>query len=186
MLSSLRRLLRLSGFTTLDSREKKVLLGGLLFVGAFLLVQLLVMPFVEARSALEQSILRREAELSDMKRLRQEYLALKEEEGGIEAGVDRRQPDFSLFTFLDRQAEKSRVKRQISSMKPSRSEGEGNLAEVMVEVNLQQVGLAGLVDFLLLLESSEKVVFVRRITIQGRDSGLLDVTLQVVTFTRKG
>jgi general secretion pathway protein M len=177
-----------AGLDRLEPRERWVLLGGLCFVGAFLVLQLLIMPFFVARGNLEGALLRREADLVKIAELREEYLALKEEEGGIQAGVEGRNPDFSLFTFLDRQAEASQVKKQISSMKPTETEGDGVLDEVMVEVNLQQVSLQGLVDFLLLVESAENVVFVRRISIQesGRGSNALDVALQIVTFAEKG
>jgi general secretion pathway protein M len=177
-----------TGLDRLEPRERWVLLGGLCFVGAFLVLQLLIMPFFAARANLEGALLRREADLVKIAELREEYLALKEEEGGIQAGVEGRNPDFSLFTFLDRQAEASQVKKQISSMKPTETEGEGVLSEVMVEVNMQQVSLQGLVDFLLLVESAENVVFVRRISIQesGRGSDGLDVALQIVTFAKKG
>lgn len=177
-----------SGIDRLEPREKWVLLGGLGFVACFLLVQLVIMPFFDARANLESAIIRKQAELIKIAELREEYLALKQEEGGIQAGVEGRSVDFSLFTFLDRQAEKSGVKKQITTMKPSLIEGDGVLDEVQVEMNVQQINLEKLVNFLLLVESPENVVFIRRISVQesGRDLGLLDAVMQIVTFEKKG
>ena len=185
LFTNLRRKL---GIDRLERREKWFLGGGIGFVGCFILVQLVVVPFFEAKNTLEKAILRKESDVLMIAQLSEEYFALKQEEGGIQIGIDRRSEGFSLFTYLDQQAELSQVKKQISSMKPSLIEGDGLLNEAVVEVNMQRVNLQSLVDFLLLVESSENVVFVRRISIQesGRKQGLLDAIMQIVTFEKKG
>ena len=120
------------GIDRLERREKWILGGGLAFVGCFLFAQIVVVPFFEAWNTLERTILRKESDLLNMAQLREEYLALKQEEGGIQIGIDQRSAGFSLFTFLDQQAELSQVKKQISSMKPSLIEGDGVLNEAVV------------------------------------------------------
>ena len=99
-----------------------------------------------------------------------------------------RSPGFTLFTFLDKQVTKAQVKKQIKYMKPSTLEGNDNLGESMVEMKLQRTTLKDLVSFLLLVESEENVVSIRRISIQesGKEQGYLDVILQIRTFELKG
>ncbi len=67
-------------------------------------------------------------------------------------------------------------------------EGDEDLQESIVEMKLQQISLKQLVDFLKLIESPEKVVSVKRISIQesGKEKGLLEVILQIVTFVNNG
>lgn len=176
------------GIDKLNSREKLVLGGGVAFVLGFIVLQMAIIPFVDARSKLQNSITRKEQELVDIKLLQQEHLALKNEEGTIQARIQQRGGGFTLFTFLDRQADKAKVKKQIQYMKPSTSEGDDVLDETMVEMKLQQVTLEALVNFLRLIESEKNVVFIRRLSIQesGDKQGYLDSIMQIVTFEVKG
>jgi uncharacterized membrane protein YhiD involved in acid resistance len=178
---------RKSGIDKLNSREKWVLFGGVAFVLCFLVVQLVILPVVEARSNLEKSIARKQQELQEIKLLQQEYRTLKSEEGTIQARINERGTGFTLFTFLDQQANEAKVKKQIMYMKPSILDGD-ELNEAMVEMKLQQITLAALVEFVRLVESEENVVFIRRFSLQesGDAQGYFDVILQIVTFEKKG
>ena len=120
--------------------------------------------------------------------MQEDYRSLRKEEGSVRAKINGREAGFTLFTFLDKQAEAAKVKKQIKYMKPSTLERENELRETMVEMKLQQIGIADLVAFLLLIESEKDVVFVRRLSLQesGNEPGFLDVIIQVVTFEKKG
>lgn len=176
-----------SGIDNLSTREKLVVGGGLAFVVCFLILQLAIVPFLDARSDLRSSIDRKTKELATIKDLQLEHRNLKNEEGTIQARIQQRERGFALFTFLDQQAEKAQVKKQIMYMKPSTVEGDTGYVETMVELKLQQVSLSALVSFLQLVESEQHVVFIRRISIQesGNVQGELDSILQIVTFEKK-
>ena len=179
---------RKSGIDSLDGREKRVLLGGVAFILCFAVLQLMIMPFWDSRTNIEASIERKSGELVKIKELQKEYQLLKEQEGGIQARIEQRQSGFTLFTFLDKQAAKAQVKKQIKYMKPSVQEGDDNLNESMVEIKLQRTTLKDIVAFILLVESEENVVSIRRMSIQesGNEQGYLDVILQIITFELKG
>ena len=102
--------------------------------------------------------------------------------------IAERSPGFTLFTFLDKQVTEAQVKKQIKYMKPSTEEGDDNLNESMVEMKLQRITLNALVSFIMLVESEENVVSIRRISVQesGNEQGYLDVILQIITFELKG
>ncbi|TKB28296.1 type II secretion system protein M [Desulfopila sp. IMCC35006] len=176
-----------SGIDKLNSREKWVLFGGIGFVLCFLAVQLVVVPVIDARNNLLQSIARKKQELVEIKNLQQEYRTLKSKEGTIQARINQRGAGFTLFTFLDQQANRAKVKKQIKYMKPSTIDGD-ELNEAMVEMKLQQISLNDLVGFLRLIESEQEVVFIKRFSIQesGDAQGFFDAILQVVTFEKKG
>ena len=176
-----------SGIDNLSTREKLVVGGGLAFVVCFIVLQLAIIPFFDARSDLRSSIDRKTRELATIKELQLEHRNLKNEEGTIQARIQQRERGFTLFTFLDQQAEKAQVKKQIMYMKPSTVEGDTGYVETMVELKLQQVSLSALVSFLQLVESEQHVVFIRRISIQesGNVQGELDSILQIVTFEKK-
>lgn len=176
------------GLDQLTMREKLILALGGLFVVVVICYQIIVAPYFEARGRLQSSIERKKEELTEIRLLQQEYGALRREEGGIKANLAKRPAGFTLFTFLDQQAEKARVKPQIIYMKPSVISGEGQLDESIVELKLQEVTLERLVDYLRLTESEKNVVSIRRISIQtsANKEGYLDVILQIVTFVEAG
>lgn len=185
--SLLKNIRRKSGLDSLDAREKRVLLGGCVFILCFAVLQLVILPFWNSRANIETSIERKRGELIKIKQLQKEYQQLKEQEGGIQARIKQRPTGFTLFTFLDKQAAKAQVKKQIKYMKPSIQEGDDNLNESMVEIKLQRTTLKDIVAFILLVESEENVVSIRRISIQenGKEQGYLDVILQIITFELK-
>ena len=184
---SLQKIRAKSGLDSLSAREKWVLGGGLVFILCFLILKLAIFPFVDKKNQLEHSIERKKVELVEITKLREEYLSLKAQEGTIQARIAQRDPQFSLFTFLDQQAESSGVKKQIKSMKPAVVEGEQNLDEALVDMKLQKITLSSLVDFLLLVESEKFVVFIKRISIQenGAEENFMDVNVQIATFVAK-
>lgn len=186
--SPLKDIWQKSGIESLNAREKWVLFGGVIFVLSFAIFQLAVVPFLEARNNQKNAISRKQQELIQIKDLQSEYLALKNEEGSIQARINQRGKGFTLFTFLDRQADKAQVKKQIQYMKPSTSEGDNELDETIVEMKLQQITLESLVNFLRLVESEENVVFLKRFSLQesGKEQGYFDSILQIVTFDKKG
>ena len=178
---------RKSGIDKLNNREKWVLFGGIGFVLCFLVVQLVVVPVIDTRNTLQKSIARKKQELVEIKNLQQEYRTLKSREGTIQARINQRGPGFTLFTFLDQQANVAKVKKQIKYMKPSTVDGD-ELNEAMVEMKLQQITLSDLVGFIRLIESEKDVVFIKRFSIQesGDTQGFFDAILQIVTFEKKG
>jgi len=183
----LKNICRKSGIDSLDTREQRVLFAGILFVVCFLLFQFVVSPFLESRTKIEKSIVRKRSELVKILKLQKEYEVLRSEAGGVKVTLSQRSPDFTLFTFLDKQATASKVKNRIKYMKPSTSEGNDNLNQSVVEMKLQKVTLKSLVLFIRLVESVDNVVSIRRISIQqsGREQGYLDVILQIMTFELK-
>lgn len=173
-----------SGYDQLDRRQKILLFSGLSVLMLFLLYQLLVSPYVDSRTRLLNSLQRRQADLQEIKKFRQEYSLVKKEEGGVKGRLTKRPKNFALFSFVDQQSEKAKVKGKVKYMKPSFSEGDGLFRESLVEMKLQETTLEEFVNFLKLIESEENLVFLRRISIQesGKEQGYLDVIMQIATF----
>ncbi|WP_167495709.1 MULTISPECIES: type II secretion system protein GspM [Desulfosediminicola] len=173
-----------AGIDQLSSREKLALALGVVVIVSLAVYQLAISPYLESRARLINSIERKKQELVQMQMMQQEYLELRKEEGGIKANLSKRPANFTLFTFIDQQAELSQVKEKINYMKPSVIAGDGELDESVVELKLQSVTLERLVEFIKQTESEQNVVSIRRISIQtsAREEGYLDVILQIATF----
>ncbi len=175
------------GYEQLDARQRIMLLAVVAILLIFVVYQLLVSPYFTARSRLLHTVQLRQADLQTMKKLRQEYQQVKKEEGGIKSRLAKRTKDFTLFTFVEKQAEQANVKEKIKYMKPSVAEGEGPLRESLVEMKVQDIPLEGLVALLKLVESEENVVSLRRLSIQesAQQQGYLDVIMQIGTFVEE-
>ena len=172
------------GIDRLEKREKYILLFGVFFVLGFIVLQAMVLPYVEARQTMTRSLSRNETELVDIQLLRQEYLELKSRQGDIEKRLTERTPGFSLFSFLEEQAAATKVKNRVTYMKPTANEIDEGFNESIVEMKMERVTLDQLVAFLVKIESEEKIVSIQRISIQenGQEEGLLDTVLSIKTF----
>jgi len=173
------------GLNQLTVRERLTLLGAGLLIVILLVYQIIISPYLDARRRVLNSIDTKKAELTEIVQLKQQYEALRVEEGGIKANLAKRSRGFTLFTFLDQQAEKADIKAKIKYMKPSMIPGDENtFDESIVEMKLEGIPLERLVEFLQLTESKQNVVSVRRMSIQvsARAEGYLDVILQYVTL----
>jgi general secretion pathway protein M len=104
----------------------------------------------------------------------------------LEQSLTKREPGFALFSYLERAAGTAKVKENIKSMKPSTSKGQGDYKESTVEVRIEAITLQQLVDYLYRIESPDKVVFVKRMSIQSnkKGKGYIDAILQVLTFLK--
>ena len=172
------------GIDRLEKREKWILLFGIFFVTGFIVLQAIVLPYMEARKTMTRSLSRNESELVDIEILRQEYLDLKSRQGDIEKRLAERTPGFSLFSFLEEQAAATKVKNRVTYMKPTANEIDEGFNESIVEMKMERVTLDQLVAFLVKIESEEKIVSIQRISIQenGQEDGLLDSVLSIKTF----
>jgi len=168
----------------LSSRDKTALTIGGLVLLVFILVQFVLFPLLDRRKRLEKTVALRQQHLAEMQAMQQRYSRLHAQSSGLEELLAKRARDFSLFSFLEQMASRAGVKEHIAYMKPSTMTGEGALKQVMVEIKLQNLGLAQLVDFLELIESPKNVVEVKRISIQenSKSKGTLDVILQVISI----
>ena len=173
-----------SGLNRLQRREKRVLAVGLLFVIGFLVVHFCLLPYIDARNSLADSLKRKEADLVDIQLLKREYLELKSRQGDIENRLMKRTAGFSLFSFLEEQAAAVKVKDRVTYMKPSSNMIEEGFNESIVEMKIETITLQQLVDFLVKIESEKMVVVVQRISIQenSRENGMLDTVVRIKTY----
>ena len=170
----------------ISKRDRLFLLAGGIFVIFFVVMQYAVFPLLDKRSHLQKGIVARESALKEMKALQVEYQKLHSTADSLVQQLDGRQAGFSLFSFLEQNAAKTEVKKNIAYMKPSELADEGPFKEIYVEMKLQAITLLQLVDFLQLVESPTNIVGLKRISIQEnkKEKATLDVILQVVSLDK--
>lgn len=167
-------------------RDRMVIGAGGTIVLIFLILQLGIFPLLDKRNQLRRGIETREQALVQMRDLQIKYRELHSKANLLLDQLGTRETNFSLFSFLEQMAAKTEVKKNIAYMKPSSIASDGPFRETMVEMKLQEVTLKQLVDFLILVEAPEKIVALKRISIQEntQTKGALDVIMQVVSLDR--
>ncbi|MBL4903039.1 MAG: type II secretion system protein M [Desulfocapsa sp.] len=184
----LQSLLEKSGWHRMSRQEQRMVAGLIVVVTAILIFHFLFSPLLESRQRLQKSLVKKNIELQQMHSLQQEYRGLQFQSGNIQERIRKRPKSFTLFSYIEKQATGAKVKSNIKYLKPSEIDREGDLDESRVDMKLQRITTASLVNFLKGLESEDNVVFINRISIQehGKDEGYLNVVIQVITFKLTG
>ena len=168
----------------LSQREKWAVAAAGTALVAFIFLQFVVLPLFDRRARLHKGLAAREQAVAEMRAMQEQYRSLSSRSGSLAATLAAREAGFSLFAFLEKNADDSGVRDKIAHMKPSEASGNELFQQSQVEMKLQAVSLGQLVQFLERVESPAHLVGVDKITIQEntRDKGLLDVTLQLVSI----
>ncbi len=167
----------------LGRREKKSLyiLAGFLII--YSIFNYIIAPVYDSRIKSIKNLKDKAADLNKMVALNAEYKSLKKQTDLSNKQIQKRDKNFTLFSFLDGLAGKANIKDNISYMKHSESEQkETNLKLSIVEMKLQSISLEQLTNFLYNVETSEKSVYVKRLSItKDKKDGTISTVLQVET-----
>lgn len=174
-----------TGFDRLEPRKRLLVGGGAAVIAGFLILQLVVFPYVSARRHLARSIAEKKSELVKIVALQKEYRRLQAIGGDVEGGNAVRDQGFSLFSFVEEQAVRADVRKEILSMRPSTTDLRNGTEESFVEIRLQKIGLGQLVSFLKLIGGSHNGVFVHDISIQDSNNNTVDVAMQIAMIRKR-
>ncbi len=167
----------------LSKRDKKALAAGGICLTLFCVFQFIVFPFMDNRARLDKAIDSKQRQLSEMETMVKQYQRLSQESNTVKLSLEKRSSEFSLFSFLEKNAAASQVKKHINYMRPSELEGSDLFKQSLVEMKLQAISITQLVSFLESIESSGNLVGVNRLSVQKntKTNGMLDVILQIMS-----
>lgn len=171
----------------ISNRDKKALIICAGFLMAFIVVQFMLLPTLEKRKALEQSLIARSASLEELINLEREYIILAGRTGVENSAISGRETDFTLFSFIDTLAEQSGVKDNVAYMKPSsRTLTNRAYAVSMVKIKLDSLYLKEFVDFINGVESSPNHVQIKSLSLSktGKDNTLIDAIVEAETIVK--
>ncbi|WP_027362343.1 type II secretion system protein M [Desulfospira joergensenii] len=169
----------------LSRREIVIVSFGIAFAVLFFGFQLGVAPVLENRENLGRILAQKRIALEEMVQLRRQFQSLS---GTLDHRADdlaRRKKGFSLFSFLDAQAEQSGVKTNVVNMKPfTRKLEKSSHSLATVKIKLKEVFLKDLVDFLLRIESSGNSVDITSLSLTkaGKEERKLDAVIETQTL----
>ncbi|PID73594.1 MAG: hypothetical protein CSB33_02985 [Desulfobacterales bacterium] len=169
-------------FASLSRRDRTALFIGGVVLLVFAIVRLILMPLMENDRRMKRQLAHARDELAEITALAGEYRNLRAAEGEWKQKIAGRPQDFKLLTFINERAGKAGV--TIASMKPSVSRPKDRPYRISkVEVKLKGISLVQLTPFLHLLENSDRMVVIRRLSITRKGkAGYVDVVMQVETY----
>ncbi len=168
----------------LNKREKYAVYAASGLIAVFILIQVIISPVINKRERLTRTLQAKTKILEEMRILQSEYAIIREKARLSKKRFKARNKDFTLFSFLDRLADKSGIKNHITYMKPSTSAREKSGYKVSkVEMKLQGITLKQLTSYLHGVETSKNIVSIKRISIvkTGIKEGYVNVVLQIET-----
>ena len=161
---------------------------GAAFAVVFFGYQLVVAPVFENRRTLTQVLQHKQAALDEMVLLQQQYAGVSSSFDTRAQALADREKGFSLFAFLDSQAQHSGVKTNVAYMQPFSKEMENaSYTLETVKFKLAEVYLKELVDFLHRIESSDNGVAITALSLNktGADKDKLDAVIEAQTLMKK-
>jgi type II secretory pathway component PulM len=176
-----------SRYDKLESRERRLVqIAGAVF-GIFLIYNLIYMPIVDLSSGLQTEIAQRQHDLVEVRRLSNQYVQLKSDLANAERHTVPLGKDFSLFSVVESSMSKSVGREKIASITPGsdRKLSDG-FTEFSVQLKLENVNLAQLVDALYGINSLAMPIGVANLRIQRRtqDTHSYDVDLTCVALAK--
>ncbi len=174
-------------YQKLESRERILVQIAAGLVGVFLIYNLIYMPIVDLSSGLQNKIVQRQQDLAEVRRLAATYAQLKAELASAERHTVPLGRDFSLFSVVEASLTKSVGRAKIGSITPgSDRKLTDGFTEYSVQLKLDNVNLAQLIDALYGITSLAMPIGVSNIRIQRRtqDTHSYDVDLTCVALAK--
>jgi Tfp pilus assembly protein PilO len=160
-------------------------LAGIVVV-ALLHYLLVVNPTLTRQKVLKGYVVRKQSEVISMLEMKQRWQAFQNARSEAEKMLRQRGEEFTLLTYLEQVSRESGIEKKIRYMKPlSFAEKEEIYKPEAIEMQLEDIDIQRLVDFLYKIEHSRKLLVVDRLKVRPVSKGsdrVLELTLQVKTY----
>jgi len=172
-----------------SKREKYILISGGLFLILFFGIRLGILPVFEKRDEYQRILKEKQAALEEMMILQQQFQAVSSDFDIRKKALASRKEGFSLFSFLDAEAQKSGLKDKVAYMTPSSKNIENSdYSADTVKFKLTEVYLKELMDFISHIEAPENGVTITALllTKTGKNNDRLDAVIETETLMFRG
>jgi hypothetical protein len=171
---------------TLSIREKNIVSAGGILGIIFIAIQFIYFPAVDNRNELNRILMVEKDSLKQIQALQKKYLAQEQNLDLKKEALGFRDKTFTLFSFLDLQAEKSGIKKNIDYMKPFSQDLE-NYRISKVKLKIKNVFLNELMAFIKRIETSDSAVQIISLSLSkaGKKKDRLDAVIETQTLMIK-
>jgi len=172
----------------LTKREKTVVIAGASFLVLLVVLQFIVRPTTERISMLRRVVADKRDVLTDLRAGTSEYQALTEEVERLRSMISRQQESRTMLSAIERIGEASGLSENVLSLKPTTVTMDEEYEETVVEIRLDRITLAQLVEFLGKLESLGRAGGIKALDVRRaeRSEGALRAVVQLATVSQIG
>lgn len=160
-------------------------LAGIAVIGIIYYL-LIVAPALSKKTKLEEYIGRKKTDVTSMLQVKNQWESFQAARKEAEGILRKRGEDFTLLTYLERVSRESGIEKKIRYMKPiSLSDKEESYKPECIEMQLEDIDIQRLVEFLYKIEQSKNLLIVDRAKIRPVSKGSersIELTLQVKTY----
>jgi type II secretory pathway component PulM len=142
----------------ITSRERLLAAGLIAVVAVWALYSLAVRPACDRVRTLQRTIPEKQVQLRDLQALSARYTVLRNNFTQLRETLASQEPDFQLLPFLETKIERHQLARHVVTMQPDLLQPQPDYSEVVVTIELHDISLKQLVNFLSDVETSESVV----------------------------
>jgi type II secretory pathway component PulM len=162
-------------------RERQLAIGLAAVIAVWGLYALAIKPTRTRIRTLQRVIPERQAELRQLQARSAEYLTLQKKSQELRAKLASQSHDFQLLPFLETVIERHKLAGHVVTMQPDTLQPQAGYSEVVVTLELQDISLRQLIDFLVAVESSDAVIQVGSLHIRkdATNELLLDSTVGI-------
>jgi type II secretory pathway component PulM len=175
-------------YRKLESREKAGLVLAGFALGGVLAYYLVVQPLYDTRSELDSEVARRRHDLVEVVRMVQTYKTLQQEVVAAQNRALAAGKDFSLFSVLEAKLSQGFDRSKITSISPNEKKLAGELMEHRVDLKLENIDLAQIVEALYKIEHLSPPVIVSELRIKKHPNNphAFDVDLSCFAVGKAG
>lgn len=169
----------------LNKREKYSIYAAVCVICLFVILQFVVSPFLSKKDRLQRTVQAKTKTLENILAVKSEYDLVRKKAESMGSWFNKREKNFTLFSFLDELAGKAEIKDHISYMKPSTTIQKNSHYNIsMVEMKLQGITLNQLILYVHMVETSKNMVQIKRLSISKtkKQEGFINTVLQVETI----
>ena len=170
----------------LATRERTIVVVGVLVVLASLLFLVVVDPLLARIDRLERQAVRKSKDRGELSLLAAEYAAKQARLAKLEQRLPPADAPFSLLAFMEEAAASVQIRDRIVGMQPQQPTILQGYQETSVDLRLDGVQLPQLLALLVALEQAPYDVQVRHLQIKPKyDNPVnLDATLRIVSYAK--
>ncbi len=162
------------------SRERLLFIGLIVVLAAWALYALAVSPACDRIRTLQRILPEKQAQLRQLQTQSAQYTALRSELAQRQTQMTSPGSDFQLLPFLETLVERHKLTKHVVTMEPDTRQSQPGCAET-VAIELHDISLKQLIDFLSAVQTSESTVRVGslRIRTNPNNEALLDSTVGI-------
>jgi Tfp pilus assembly protein PilO len=165
----------------LTPRERILLVASVAFLAVWAAFALAVRPAMTRIETLERIIPQKQSELATLRAKSEQYAILRSNLDDVRAKLTSQEAAFELLPFLESLIGRCGLTQNMVKMKPHTVPLGSDYRETIVEIKLENLALAQLVNFLSKVKSATALVRTRTLHIKKSPTktDLLDCTIEV-------